>query len=156
MLIALCAAFVAQGFGQEARAQEDILRFVSLAAGEANLRTGPGLQYPIDWVYQRRGLPLAVVGERDTWRKVRDMDGVTGWMHVSLLTGRRTAMITGARRSLYASDTPGARVTMVAEPGVVGRLERCANLWCRVSVDGTRGWIEQRHLWGVLPGEVIE
>lgn len=147
------------GFGSNAWAQDTgntVLRYVSLSAGEANLRTGPGTRYPIDWVYKRRGLPVAIVDERDTWRKIRDMDGVEGWMHVSLLTRRRTAMITGTKRNLYESPGSGARIKIVAEPGVIGRLSKCKGLWCRLSISGSSGWIERRHLWGVGRDEIIE
>ena len=96
-----------------ARAQSDIVpaaktqgdvsglplpRFVSLRAALVNLRTGPGVRYPIDWVYNRAGLPLEVVDEFETWRKVRDWEGSIGWIHQSMLSGERKVMIRGKQR----------------------------------------------------------
>ena len=66
-----------------------IPRFVSIGADRANLRTGPGVRYPIVWVLQRRGLPVMVSAEFDHWRKIRDADGAEGWVHRSLLSGPR-------------------------------------------------------------------
>ena len=70
-------------------------RFVSLGAPRANLRSGPGREYPVRWVYVRRHWPLKVVQEYGVWRKVEDIDGTTGWMHAALLSGRRTGVIRG-------------------------------------------------------------
>jgi SH3-like domain-containing protein len=67
-------------------------RFVSLGADRVNLRFGPGKEYPISWVLAREGLPVEIIGEFDTWRKVRLHDGDEGWVHSSLLSSRRTIM----------------------------------------------------------------
>lgn len=133
-----------------------IPRFVSLSAPVANLRTGPGRQYPVDWVYSRRGLPLEVIDEHGAWRKVRDHEGVTGWMLVSLLYGKRSAMVRGKTRELYEEPNLSAAVTLVAEPGVIGLIEECEGLWCELDIEGTSAWIERRHLWGVYAHEAID
>ena len=70
-----------------------IPRFVSLRSNKVFVRTGPALRYPIKWIYTREGLPVEVVQEFDTWRKVRDKDGEEGWIHSSLLSGKRHAVI---------------------------------------------------------------
>lgn len=131
-------------------------RFVSLSASEANLRTGPGRQYPIDWVYKRRGLPLEIIEEHGPWRKVRDHEGVTGWMLVSLLYGPRTAMIRGKTRTLLADPNLQAEPLLTADPGVIGEIEECNGLWCELDIGGRNGWIERRHLWGVYATEQID
>lgn len=131
-------------------------RFVSLSAGKAYLRTGPGRQYPIDWVYSRRNLPLEVVDEYGAWRKVKDHEGVVGWMLVSLLSGKRTAMIRGKERNLHTDPELNAPVTIIAEPGVIGEIDACEGLWCELTIDGDSAWIERRHIWGVYPNEEID
>src|SRR5258706_546116 len=70
-------------------------RFVSLKSEEANVRTGPGTRYPIQWVYHRAGMPVEIVEEYDLWRKIRDVEGTTGWVHKTMLAGNRTALIKG-------------------------------------------------------------
>lgn len=131
-------------------------RFVSLRADKAYLRTGPGRQYPIDWVYKRQGLPLEVIDEHGPWRKVRDHEGVTGWMLVSLLSPRRMALIKGKERNLYHESDLKAPVALIVEPGVTARILKCQAIWCRLNVDGTKAWIERRHLWGVYRSEEID
>ena len=131
-------------------------RFVSMSASKANMRTGPGRQYPIRWVYNKRGLPLEIIDEYGAWRKVRDHDGEEGWMLVSLLYGSRSVMVRGRTRSLHAEPDLSAPVRLTADPGVIAEIERCRGLWCEVSMDGTSAWIERRHVWGVYAHEELD
>ncbi|NVJ98736.1 MAG: hypothetical protein HWE25_11320 [Alphaproteobacteria bacterium] len=135
---------------------QPIPRLISLAASKAYMRTGPGRQYPIEWVYRRSHLPLEVVDEHGAWRQVRDHEGITGWMHVSLLSPRRTAIIIGETRKLYAEPDPSSRLRITAEPSVVGEISRCEGIWCKLEIDDTEGWIERRYIWGVYPNETIK
>ncbi|MDF1585345.1 SH3 domain-containing protein [Marinimicrococcus flavescens] len=130
-------------------------RFVSLAAEPINIRTGPGKQYPLKWVYARRGLPVQIVDEFDTWRKIRDLDGEEGWVHGSLLSRRRTVLLTGAELlGLRRAPAADARLLLRAEPGVVGGLLDCSEGWCFVEIEGQRGWLERTALYGILPDEM--
>lgn len=131
-------------------------RFVAMSASKANMRTGPGRQYPIRWVYNRRGMPLEIVDEYGAWRKVRDHDGEEGWMLVSLLYGSRSVMVRGKTRSLHAEPDLSAPVRLTADPGVIAEIERCQGLWCEVNMDGTNAWIERRHVWGVYAHEELD
>ncbi len=131
-------------------------RFVSLAADAANMRTGPGRRYPILWRYVRPRLPLLVIAEYGNWRRVRDRDGSEGWMHASLLSGRRTGVVSGAVRPLYARPTRDARVVMRAEPGVLVDLLACRKTWCRVRLAGRKAWIRRGALWGLFRDEVFD
>jgi len=131
-------------------------RFVSLSAEKANLRSGPGRRYPILWVYQRKGLPLEVTAEYNHWRRIRARDGTEGWMHAALLSGARTAVVTGKPRPLRREPRAGAAVTIRAEPGVTGRLEACREDWCRMRLCGRSGWIRRGHIWGTYTGEIVE
>jgi SH3-like domain-containing protein len=133
-------------------------RFVSLRADKANMRTGPGEQYPIKWVYQRPGLPLEIIAEYYNWRRVRDWQGTEGWMHTSMLSGRRYVVVTGAERALRAKPDSGADIVAKVDPSVVARLRRCpaAGSWCEVEVTGIRGWLPRSDLWGVMPDEAVE
>lgn len=134
----------------------EVPRFVSLSADEAFMRTGPGMQYPIDWKYQRTSLPLLVTEEYDTWRRVTDMDGMSGWMHVSLLTGTRTALITEGRQRLYKSASPTSDLVMTADAGVTGKLLACVPLWCQLEISGRRGWVRRDALFGTFDGEMFD
>src|SRR5215475_14639412 len=107
-----------------------IPRFVSLRSSEVNLRTGPGTMYPVDWVYVRRDLPVEIIAEFDVWRKIRDWQGTVGWVHQSMLDGRRMARITGAERELRSEPAEAASIVARLAPGVIGRLLECAASWC--------------------------
>lgn len=135
--------------------QQSFPHFDSLRAEEVNLRVGPGMRYPIDWVYRRRGLPIEVLAKLDVWRKVRDREGTTGWVHQSMLSERRTAVVVGGTRALRkrASDGP---VVAFLEEGVIGRLLECEPRWCRVETQTYRGWLQRNEVWGVDPTEVFD
>jgi SH3-like domain-containing protein len=130
-------------------------RFVSLGADEINLRFGPGEGYPIAWILTREGLPVEIVAEFDTWRKVRLHDGDVGWIHASLLSNRRTVLVAGEVRALRQTPDAEARIVLRAEPGVVGELIDCDGGWCRVEIEDRRGWLQRTELWGVQPDETL-
>ena len=130
-------------------------RFVSLAVDRVNVRFGPGKQYPINWVFARKGMPVEIIEEFDTWRKIRDYEGEEGWIHSSLLSSKRMVMITGNVRDLRRTPGPDARVVLRAEPGVIGQLFDCEENWCRIEIEGRRGWLQRSEFWGTRPGEIV-
>ena len=133
-------------------------RFVSLRAGKVNMRSGPGVQYPVDWVYKRRHLPIEVIAEFQTWRKVRDHQGTQGWVHQTMLDGERTAIVLGRTRTLRADASSDARALARLEPDVIGRIAACPkdSGWCRVRAAGFEGWIRRVELWGVRKDEAVQ
>jgi SH3-like domain-containing protein len=135
-----------------------IPRFVSLRATEANMRAGPGEQYPIKWTYRRQGLPLEVTAEYEHWRRVRDWQGAEGWMHSSMLTGRRSIIVTGDVRPLHAEPDPHSGVLARVESKVIGKLLGCPKSgdWCQVEVGGVKGWLRRSEMWGVYKEEKID
>ncbi|QMW23304.1 SH3 domain-containing protein [Sandaracinobacteroides saxicola] len=134
---------------------EKLPRFVSLRSGDANMRTGPGRDYPISWNFRRAGIPLEVLREWNVWRLVRDPDGATGWMDRAMLSGERTLMVTRSIRTLHAQPDVSSPAVWRAEPGVVGRVVMCANSWCRIEIEGKSGYILREHTTGSYPNEPI-
>jgi len=136
-------------------------RFVSLKSGRVNLRVGPGINYAVDWMYLKSGLPMEIIQEYDNWRRVRDADGTEGWINQSLLSGRRTAIVAPWQRGkdnplpLHAEARKEAQLVAHIEPGVIATLRVCNGDWCQIEVSGHRGWISQSLLWGAYPGESI-
>ncbi len=124
-------------------------RFVSFRAAEVNLRTGPGVRYPIDWVYKRRGFPVQIIDEFETWRRVRDWQGTTGWVHQSMVQGKRTLLVTGGHRLLRQSPSEGSGGIAYLEEGVIANLGDCQDSWCRVKVNGHAGWLKTSEFFGV-------
>jgi SH3-like domain-containing protein len=135
-------------------------RFVSLKASRINVRVGPGENYNVSWVFTRPELPVEVIQEFDNWRRIRDSDGSVGWVFHSLLSGKRTAVVTpwtnGDPRPIRATASADAAVTAYLQPGVMASIERCRDGWCRVSGGRFTGWIEQVQLWGVYPDEEVD
>lgn len=131
-------------------------RFVTLKTGEGNARRGPGLTHRIDWVFTHAGMPLKITAEYDNWRRVEDQEGLGGWVHYSLLSGVRSAMIVAELADLRAAPDSDAEVVLRAERGVIGRVQECNPDWCRLAIDSEKGWISKAALWGVDPGEIIE
>ncbi len=133
-------------------------RFVNLRAKEVNMRAGPGVRYPVEWVYHRQKLPVEIIAEYDTWRKVRDWQGTQGWIHQSMLGGRRFIIVTGAKRTVRrqaaVKSAPVARV----ETGVIGKLIRCPDgeNWCEIEIGDHKGWLRKVDFWGVHRDEVVE
>ncbi len=133
-------------------------RFVSFRATEANLRTGPGLQYPVDWVYKRPDLPVQIVAEYKTWRKIRDWQGTQGWVHQSMLTGKRTVMVTGKARSIRQRPDTKSPIVAKLEGRVIAHLLECpdGSGWCQIEAEGHEGWLRRPEIWGILRGEVVK
>ncbi len=131
-------------------------RFASLRAGEVNVRTGPGVRYPVDWVFVSRRMPVEIIAEFDTWRKVRDWEGTVGWVHQSMLSGRRSVIVVGGPRALRRRAADSAAVIAQVEERVVGRLSSCEAGWCRAEFGGHRGWIRRAGIWGVYRDERFE
>ena len=131
-------------------------RYVSIHASEAFARRGPSRSHRIDWVFQRRNMPVQIVAEHGHWRRVVDRDGAGGWMHYSLLSGVRTAIIETDMLELHQRPDPTSPVVAQAELGVIAFLDECNGTWCRLNVAGHRGWVPMDTLWGVDPGESFD
>src|SRR5665213_3020461 len=105
-------------------------RYVSLKSDHVNVRAGPTKDNDVAWIYTRSGLPVEITAEFENWRRVRDSEGAEGWVYHSLLSGRRTAVVT--------------------------QVKRCASGWCHVNGNGFDGWIQQQRLWGVYADEKVD
>ena len=124
-------------------------RYVSLRSGEVNMRRGPGLDYRIDWVFQRPGLPVRIVDEYGHWRRITDSDDTAGWVYHALLTSRRMALVVEPRATLRTEPEDTAAPAAYAEQGVVGQLLQCRREWCQLEAGGSKGWVRKSAIWGV-------
>ncbi|WP_419798904.1 MAG: SH3 domain-containing protein [Terasakiella sp.] len=133
-------------------------RFVTLRAGEVNLRAGPGVRYPVEWVYKKRNLPVEVVAEYDTWRKIRDWQGTQGWVHQGMLSGKRSIIVMGDLRTLRREPKTSASPSARLEEGVIARLLECpqGTTWCKIDADGYEGWLRKAEFWGVYSEESLK
>lgn len=131
-------------------------RFVTTRSDSVNVRSGPGERYPVQWVLQRKGIPVEITAEYENWRKIRDWEGTEGWVHQALLSGRRQVVVYPAdavlRRRPDAIATPLARL----QKGLIGRVIGCEAEWCELTFGEAGGWVSKEFLWGVYPSETIE
>jgi SH3-like domain-containing protein len=135
-------------------------RFVSIKPSKVNVHIGPTMGHEVVWAYNRSGLPVEVTAEFENWRRIRDWEGAEGWVYHSLLSGRRTGLVTGKSKDdlvpVYAKADPESDVIARLETGVLGQVRRCTGAWCRVVGDEFDGWVPQERLWGVYPNEKVE
>jgi SH3-like domain-containing protein len=131
-------------------------RYVSLKTSEGRARRGPARSHRVDWIFTRRDMPLRVTAEFEQWRRVEDAEGVGGWVHSLSLSGVRTALVTGDMVPMRNRPQPAATEVALLEHGVVARILSCEPDWCRLAVDGRRGWVDRRAIWGVDPHEWLD
>ncbi len=133
--------------------------WASLNASEVMMRKGPGRNFPADWLYKRKGLPVKVVkaykAQHAEWRRIQDPDGAEGWVQANLLTEARSGLVTGDVRPLRDKPAADAGIVWRAEPGVVGKISQCAKGWCLFDARGRAGYIEVAHLFGVGADEKL-
>jgi SH3-like domain-containing protein len=131
--------------------------YASLRSDKVFLREGPTFKHRVLFVYRRREYPVEVLASYETWRRVRDPDGTTGWMSETMLSEIRTVLVVGkAHAPLLAAPYATAPKRAEAEPGVVAKLKACKPQFCEIAAGGLTGWIDRTRIWGVNAGEVFE
>src|ERR1700759_5764192 len=125
-----------------------IPRYVSLKSDHVNVRAGPTKDNDVAWVYTRSGLPVEITAEFENWRRVRDSECAVGVGYHSLLSGRRTAVVTMKNKDdlavLYDRADVTGSVTAKLQPGVVAQVKKCDTHWCHVFGQGFDGWVGQQ------------
>lgn len=135
-------------------------RYASLKSDRVILREGPSKEHGAKVVFQRTGLPVEIIAEFETWRRIRDSEGSEGWVLHSLLSGKRTALVApwkkGELFTLRAAPGPDGGAVARLQAGVVASVKSCDGKWCRVFGDKFDGYIDQTLLWGAYPGETVK
>lgn len=133
-------------------------RFVSIKSNETNVRTGPSTRYPIAWVYKKSGMPVEIIEEFDMWRKIRDVEGTTGWIKKNMLEGKRNAIVKSKDHVIVRIDhEKDAKPLFKVAPSVIVKIVECEKNWCQIKAnDDHKGWIEKSSLWGIYADEIIE
>jgi len=143
-------------FGTVSLAEEkhNLPRFVSIKSSEANARKGPGSQYPIVHIYNCKWLPVEIISEYDQWRHVRDIDGDEVWIHSSILSNKRTVMVTGKEpQILYKDNNLKSGIKAKLMPHLVCFLNKCVKSWCKIKCSDYTGWASRSVLWGIYDYE---
>jgi Uncharacterized protein conserved in bacteria len=130
-------------------------RFVTLRSDNIKMRVGPGREYPVACVLKRKGLPVKVIAEYDTWRQIECHDGTSGWIHQGLLSGRRNLLVVKEASKLWDSQDRNAKPILRLKSSVLLTLhkQKCTATHCSVKIQGYSGWIEKINVWGLLDQE---
>ncbi len=148
--------------GASARAEEKddklpLPRFVSIRPGEVNIRSGPGVRYPIKWVIKKQNMPVEIIAEYEDWRKIRDIQMDEGWAHKAMLSGRRTVMVKSDKKSVFQKDDEESRVVAIAGKGTIFSVEKCTDKeFCEIKAENVSGFTTRTDLWGIYEGEKIK
>lgn len=154
-LLCLALLCLAPATADAQKAAEPI-RFASLRADEVNVRAGPGVRYPVKWVFVRKSLPVAITAEYESWRKIRDSEGAEGWVHRAMLSAKRSVVVVGDTITMRRSASDAAPAVARLAGGMVAQIESCDGNWCELEAEGYTGWVREKGLWGLRPKEVIE
>lgn len=142
--VILCALLFCLPHNSFLLAESDV--FVSLKSSEVNMRVGPGKEYPVSWVFMKAYLPMILIAEFDQWRKVKFLDGTTGWVHKNMISRRCTA-ITLKDTVMYKNDSKKYPVAKL-EKGVIVKVIKQESEFVKIEVSHLKGWVEREVLWG--------
>ena len=136
-------------FLQDSFAKDDI-DFLSLKKDEVNLRQGPSFEYPIKLIYKKKYLPVIILDKSGPFRKIRDFENNTGWIHIALLSKKKTAINIKNNTVLYKKSTIYSKPIAKLESGRLVLIKKCKVKWCKISSGGYKGWIVKNALWGKI------
>ena len=132
---------------QKSLASESI-NFLSLKNNEVNVRVGPSKKYPIKFTYKKKYLPLEILDKSETWRKIKDFEKNSGWIHISQLSKKKSAINTKNNSILYKKSTIYSEPIVKLEIGRLVLIKKCKDKWCKITSGDYSGWISQSSLWG--------
>jgi len=130
--------------------EEFVSYFASIKSNEVNARVGPNVRYPTKWVFIKKDEPVRVIAKFDKWRKIKDIAGDEGWVHMSMLSPKRFIIITGSKIvKMHKKPSDDAVVIAELEPGVRASLGECDDAFCIVNIQKIKGFISKKFLWGI-------
>lgn len=151
LTITLMVLLSALTFGMQAwaKAPLPLPRYASIRSSTVNLRTGPGTQYPITWTIKHARLPVQIIAEYETWRQIKDPDGTTGWVHQSMLSGKRYVLVRKDILPFLDGPDRQGRILAKIRSGEIATYKRCENGFCQVEIAKKKGWLPVQAVWGL-------
>ena len=132
----------------ELKAQQEEKIFLSLRNNEVNVRQGPDWNYPIKFVYKKKYLPVILIDSYEIWRKVKDYENNSGWIHVSKLSKRKTGINIKNQSILFSNPTVYSKPIAKLDKGRLILIKKCNKKWCKISTSKFVGWIKKEFIWG--------
>ena len=124
--------------------------FLTLRNDKVNLRQGPSFDYPVKIYYEKKFLPVLVQEKADKFRKIRDHENNTGWIHVSQLSKKKAAIIVDEEQMMFSDPTIYSKPIAKLEIGRLVNISKCEDTWCKIKTNKFKGWIKKASLWGLL------
>ena len=146
--ITLSFFFIFLGFLELAQAKDEYFR--TLRYIEVNLRQGPAKDYPIKIIYRKKFLPVLVQDSSENFRKIRDHENNSGWIHVSQLTKKKAAIVIDGDLIMFKNATIYSNPVVILKEGRLVKIDKCKNNWCKARSGKFKGWIKKDNLWGLL------
>ena len=146
-LIFLLLFFLALFFTSKSFSNEN-LNFLSLKNTVVNLRQGPSFEYPIKLIYKKKYFPVIILDKSGTWRKIIDFKNNSGWIHISQLSKKKSAINTKNNSVLYKKSTIYSKPIARLEVGRLVLIKKCKEKWCKITSGRYEGWIFKNVLWG--------
>ena len=126
------------------------LNFLSLKNNEVNLRQGPSFEYPIKFIYKKKFLPIEVLDKSETWIKIKDFENNSGWIHISQVSKKKSAINKKNNSVIYKKPTIFSKPVAKLEIGRLVLIKRCKVEWCKITSGGFSGWVYKNSLWGKI------
>ena len=124
--------------------------FLTLRNDKVNLRQGPSFDYPVKIFYKKKFLPVLIQDRSENFRKVRDHENNTGWIHISQLSKKKAALVIDDKLILFNSPTIYSNPIAILKKGRLVKVKKCKNDWCKVMTGDFNGWVKKESLWGLL------
>ena len=124
--------------------------FLILKYDKVNLRQGPAKNYPVKIFYKKKYLPILVQDKSDNYRKIRDHENNTGWIHVSQLSQKKAALVLDSQVLVFKNSTIFSKPLVILEKGRLCLVSKCKDHWCKIRVEKYSGWVKKQSLWGNL------
>ena len=124
--------------------------FLTLRNEKVNLRQGPSFDYPVKIFYKKKFLPVLIQDRSENFRKVRDHENNTGWIHISQLSKKKAAIVINDKLILFNSPTIYSNPIAILKKGRLVKIKKCKNDWCKVITEDFNGWVKKESLWGLL------
>jgi len=124
--------------------------FRTLRFEKVNLRQGPAKDYPVKIFYKKKFLPVLVQDSLDNFRKIRDHENNSGWIHVSQLTKKKAAIVVDGDLIMFKNATIYSNPIVILKEGRLVKINKCIDSWCKVKSGEFKGWIKKDNLWGLL------
>ena len=124
--------------------------YLTLRNDKVNLRQGPSDEYPIKIFYKKKFLPVLVQDKSDNFRKIRDHENNTGWIHVSQLSKKKAAIVIDDDLIMFKSPTIYSKPIVILKKGKLSKIVKCKNEWCKAKTGKYKGWLKKESLWGRL------